>query len=115
MAVSLTVVGPRDGRLEELIRGTGSISTLTWLSDLSTLLDSAATTPDVLLIDVRRTGVSPLSLSPFKRQHPATNVLLVGSTVDPALMLEGMRAGVNEFIAEPLSQADFDAALSRLL
>ena len=30
-------------------------------------------------------------------------------------MLEGMRAGVNECIAEPLRQADVDAALTRLL
>jgi pilus assembly protein CpaE len=64
---------------------------------------------------VRRGGGLSPRLSEFKRQHPATNVVLLGSTVDPALMLEGMRAGINEFIAEPLRQTDFDAALSRLL
>jgi pilus assembly protein CpaE len=115
MAVSLTVIGPRNGELEELIRTTAHVSTLTWLSDLSTLLNPAAGQPDVLLVDVRRADGLPSSLSAFKRQHPATNVLLVGSTLDPTLMLEGIRAGVNEFIAEPLRQADFDAALSRLL
>jgi pilus assembly protein CpaE len=41
--------------------------------------------------------------------------MLLGSAVDPALMLEGMRAGVTEFIAEPLNQPDFDAAIARLL
>ena len=115
MTVSLTVIGQRDGQLEELVRLTGRISTVTWLSDLSTLLDPAAGQPDVLLVDVRRAGKLPSSLSALKRQHPATNVVLMGSTVDPVLMLEGMRAGVNEFIAEPLSKADFDAALARLL
>jgi len=115
MAVSLTVIGPRDGQLEELVRATGRISTLTWLADLSTLLDPAAGQPDVLLVDVRRASGLPSGLSVLKRQHPATNVVLLGSTVDPALMLEGMRAGVTEFIAEPLRQADFDAALTRLL
>jgi pilus assembly protein CpaE len=115
VAVSLTVVGSRDGQLEELVRASGRISTVIWLSDLSTLLDPAAGQPEVLLVDVRRDGGLPESLSALKRQHPATKVVLLGSTVDPGLMLEGMRAGVNEFIAEPLSQAEFDAALERLL
>src|SRR5262245_51490627 len=115
MAVSLMVIGPRDGQLEDLVRATGRITTVTWVSDLGTLLDPAAGQPDVLLVDVRRAGGLPSSLSAVKRQHPATNVVLLASTVDPALMLEGMRAGVNEFIAEPLNQGDFDAALARLL
>src|SRR3954462_5426123 len=98
MAVSLTVLGSRDGQLEDLARASGRISSVTWLSDLTTLLDPAAGQPDVLLVDVRRGGRLPSSLSALKRQHAATNVVLFGSTVDPALMLEGMRAGVNEFI-----------------
>jgi pilus assembly protein CpaE len=51
----------------------------------------------------------------LKRQHPATNVILLASSLEPALMLEGMRAGVNEVLAEPLRQTDFDAAVTRLL
>ena len=41
--------------------------------------------------------------------------MLLASAVEPALMLDGMRAGVTEFIAEPLNQGDFDAAITRLL
>jgi pilus assembly protein CpaE len=51
----------------------------------------------------------------LKRQHPTTNAILLASTLDATLMLEGMRAGVNECIAEPLRQEDVDAALDRLL
>ena len=115
MAVSLTVLGSRDGQLEELVRASGRISTLTWLSDLGTLTDPRAAQPDVLLVDVRRSGQLPSTLTALKRQHPATNVMLLASSLEPALMLEGMRAGVNEVLAEPLRQTDFDAAMTRLL
>jgi pilus assembly protein CpaE len=111
----LTIVGQRDPKLEELVRASGRVTTVTWLADLSTLLDAKASQPDVVLIDVRRTPTVPSQLATLKRQHPATNVILLASTLDPALMLEGMRAGVNECIAEPLRQADIDAAFSRLL
>jgi pilus assembly protein CpaE len=111
----LIIVGPRDPKLEELVRASGQATTVTWLSDLSTLVDAKATQPDVLLVDVRGGNVVPPQLATLKRQHPATNVVLLASTLDPAVMLEGMRAGVNECIAEPLRQADVDAALSRLL
>ena len=115
MAAFLTILGARDSRLEELVRASGRISTVTWLSNLSTLLDPRAGQPDVLLVDVRQDGKLPGNLPALKQQHPSTNVMLLGSAVDPALMLEGMRAGVTEFIAEPLNQPDFDAAIARLL
>jgi pilus assembly protein CpaE len=115
MAVSLTVLGSRDGQLEELVRASGRISTLTWLSDLDTLADPGAAQPDVLLVDVRRNGRLPSTLAALKRQHPATNVMLLASSLEPALMLEGMRAGVSEVLSDPLRQTDFDAAMSRLL
>lgn len=115
MTSVLTVVGPRDSKLEELVRASGGVTTVTWLADLTALLDPKASQPDVVLIDVRHARAVPPQLATLKRQHPATNVILLASTLDPALMLEGMRAGVNECIAEPLQQADIDAALTRLL
>ena len=97
------------------MRASGRISTLGWLSDLATLTDPGAAQPDVLLVDVRRNGELPSTLAVLKRQHPATNVMLLASSLDPALMIDGMRAGVNEVLAEPLRQTDFDAAITRLL
>jgi pilus assembly protein CpaE len=115
VAVSLTVLGSSDGQLEEIVRASGRISTLNWLSDLGTLTDPRAAQPEVLLVDVRRSGQLPSALTELKRQHPATNVILLASSLEPALMLEGMRAGVNEVLAEPLRQTDFDAAITRML
>ena len=115
MTSALTIVGPRDSKLEELIRASGRVTTVTWVNDLSTLVDAKAAQPDVLLVDLRHAPAVPPQLASLKRQHPTTNVILLASTLEPALMLEGMRAGVNECIAEPLRQADIDAALTGLL
>ena len=90
-------------------------SSTTWISDLNSLLQAEAAQPDIVLIDVRGQHRLPSALPLLKRQHPATNVILIASTLDPALMLEAMRAGVNECIAEPLAQADVSAAVNRLL
>ena len=115
MTSGLTIVGKRDAKLEELVRASGQVTTVTWLTDLSTLVDAKAAQPDVLLVDVRQRGGVPPQLATLKRQHPATNVVLLAATLDPTVMLEGMRAGVNECIAEPLRQDDVNAALARLL
>lgn len=115
MTSGLTIVGKRDPKLEELVRASGRVTTVTWLADLTTLVDPKAAQPDVLLVDVRQGGAVPPQLATLKRQHPATNVVLLAAKLDPALMLEGMRAGVTECIAEPLRQEDVDAALARLL
>ena len=40
--------------------------------------------------------------------------LLVCSTLAPTLMLEGMRAGIRECVAEPLDPAELEAALARV-
>ena len=111
----LTICGRRDAQLEQLALASGHISTVNWLSDLGMLLDARASQPDVLLIDVRGGHRMPVDLAALRRQHPATNVMLLASALDPALMLEGMRAGVTEFIAEPIGQPEFDAALARVL
>jgi pilus assembly protein CpaE len=111
----LAIVGPRDPKLEELVRASGRVTSVTWVADLSALVDAKAVQPDVLLIDARRSGTVPPQLAALKRQHSTTNAILLASTLDAALMLEGMRAGVNECIAEPLRQEDVDSSLDRLL
>ncbi|HZN84432.1 MAG TPA: hypothetical protein VFC01_32785, partial [Mycobacterium sp.] len=111
----LTVVGQRDPKLEGLVRASGRVTTVIWLADLNALLDPKASQPDLVLIDIRRLSAVPSQLATLKRQHPATNVILLTSTLDPAVMLEAMRAGVNECIAEPLQQDDIDAAIARLV
>jgi len=115
VATSVTIIGSRDLRLEELVRGCGLPIATSWVSDLATLLQSQTVQSDVLLVDVRRQSRVPGELPLLKKQHPAMNVMLLAATLDPALMLEGMRAGVSECLAEPFVQADFNAAMTRLI
>ncbi|HXW05669.1 MAG TPA: AAA family ATPase [Vicinamibacterales bacterium] len=115
MPASVIIVGSRDQALEELVRASGRVTAVSWAADLAPLAEAQATQPDLVLVDLRRASQIPSALTAFTRQHPATNVLLVLTTLDPALMLQGMRAGANEVLAEPLSAAELDAAVTRLL
>lgn len=68
----------------------------------------------LLVVDVRgRTGV-PGWIPAFRRQFPSSPVLMIMTSLDPAMILEAMRTGVNECLAEPLVEPDFAAALARI-
>jgi pilus assembly protein CpaE len=113
--ITITVVGARDPRVEDLLRATDHAASTTWISVLDSLLQADAPQPDILVLDVRGQGRLPSTLALLKRKHPSINVILIASTIDGSLMLEAMRAGVNECVAEPLAQADMSAAVTRLL
>jgi pilus assembly protein CpaE len=75
----------------------------------------AAEAPPVLVIDMRGQDQLPASLAAYRRQHAGAGVVLVISALDPRLMLEAMRAGVNECVAEPISAKTLDEAVRRVL
>ena len=45
-----------------------------------------------------------------KRQFPTTGVVIVARALEPTEMLEAMRMGVNEWVAEPLNLDELDPA-----
>jgi pilus assembly protein CpaE len=114
MPVQITLVGS-DRKLEELIRTSGLRPTVASSADLLTLTHRGAPQPDVLMVDVRGHSQVPPALAVLKRQHPATSVILVASELPPALILEAMRAGVNECVAEPLTSEQLGGAISRVI
>ena len=67
--------------------------------------------PVALVVDVRGQGQLPVELAGFCKQHPDTGVVLVASALDPRLMLEAMRAGVNECIQEPVTPQALEQAV----
>jgi len=96
VATSITLIGASDRQLEELVRGQGiRIKTLA-VSDLLALAQPTAAQPDVVILDIRDSNSLPPTLSTLKRQHPSTGVVIVAARMDPVLMLEAMRAGVND-------------------
>jgi pilus assembly protein CpaE len=84
-------------------------------SELNALAQAGAKQPDVLVLDLRGQAHVPAALPVLKRQHPGTGVLIVADRLDPALLLEAMRAGVNEIVADPVSVTDLEAAIARLV
>ena len=115
MAVHITIVGSSDRKLEELVRSSGLRPTVASTTDLLALTHPGAIQPDVLIMDVRAHGQVPTALAVLKRQHPTTSVMLVAPELTPALMLEAMRAGVNECVAEPLTPDTIGAAIARMI
>lgn len=84
-------------------------------SELATLAQPTARQPDLLVLDLRGQTHLPAALPLLKRHHPATSVLIVADRLEPALLLEAMRAGVTEVVAPPLVPADVQAAIGRLV
>jgi pilus assembly protein CpaE len=84
-------------------------------SELSSFAQHGAKQPDVLVIDIREQSHLPAALPLVKRQHPTTGVVIVASKLDPALLLEAMRSGVNEFVTDPVTAVDLEAAIARVL
>lgn len=114
MSTSIKLVSS-DAQLAHLLRETGMPCAVVSPDALSTIAQAGATQPAMLVIDMREQRQLPPALGLLKRQHPTTGVLLVASQLDPALMLEAMRAGVNEFVTYPVSVPELQTAIRRLL
>jgi DNA-binding NarL/FixJ family response regulator len=111
--VNLLLVGSTDRQLEDALRSCGMTAPVLPGSELASLAHASAKQPDVVVIDLRDQAHLPVALPLLKRQHPSTGVVIVASRLDPALLLEAMRSGVNEFVCEPVSVAELDAAIKR--
>ncbi len=114
MALNITIIGANDRQLEELLRGPSVRIKSLAVADLLALAQPAASQPDVVILDLRETSSLPPTLTTLKRQHPGTGVVIVAARMDPVLMLEAMRAGVNEWVADPITAAELNAAIDRV-
>jgi pilus assembly protein CpaE len=103
-----------DPRLAQAFRETGLAYINVPHDAVSALAQPAAPQPRILAVDLREDQHFPAELSVLKKNHPATAVVLVVARLDPALMLEAMRAGVSEIVPEPISVTELQAALKRL-
>ena len=104
-----------DPQLVQLMRETGVPCVVVSTEVVAELAQSGMKQPAVLVLDLREEKRIPVALATLKRNHPSTGVLLVASELDPGLLLEAMRAGVNEFVTPPLSVTELQAAIKRLM
>jgi pilus assembly protein CpaE len=111
----VALVGAVDRQLDELLRASGmKVATLD-IGALGAFAGASAQQPDVIVLDVRADGRIPPAVAAIKRQHPATGIVIAASAADPALLLQAMRAGVNELVSDPISQLDLKQAINRVV
>jgi pilus assembly protein CpaE len=104
-----------DPQLVQLVREAGVPCVVVSRDALTDMAGVGVKQPAVLIVDLRQDAEIPAALSQLKRHHPTTGVLVVSSRLDPALMLEAMRAGVNEFVTSPVTVSELQAAIKRLM
>jgi pilus assembly protein CpaE len=115
VSVNIVLVGSNDRQLEETLRACGMKSAALAGTELAVLAQPEAVQPDVLVLDLRDQSHLPAAVPLLKRQHPTTGIVVIADRLDPALLLEAMRAGVNEVVPSPVSVSDLKAALARFV
>jgi pilus assembly protein CpaE len=113
VSVSIVIV-ELDRQISQLARAAGLTVTSTLPPSDLTAVERQIRPPDVLVIDVRGQAVLPTAIASLRRRFPTMGVVIVASELNPALMLEAMRAGVSEFVTEPLSGDDLRAGIERV-
>jgi pilus assembly protein CpaE len=82
---------------------------------VSATADAAVSNPgDVVVVDVRGEMGLPSVISAIKRHHPDVSIVILAKQLEPALLLEAMRAGVNEVVAEPLDHEELARVIQRV-
>jgi pilus assembly protein CpaE len=103
-----------DPRLEETLRAAG-VKPFRLDGEGRGARTEPAFQPAALIVDVRGQSQLPAAMAGFRRDHPNTSVILVAATLDPRLMLEAMRAGVNECVQEPLTPDTLGQAIRKVV
>src|SRR5207344_456784 len=112
--MNVSVVVGLDRKLPDLLRACGAQVITIDIDDLKSLADPTVRQPDVIVVDARDRNTMPAELAVIKRQHPATGILVVLPRLEGTLILDAMRSGANECVADPLTQEELNAALARI-
>ena len=115
MSASITILESTDRQLAASARSAGLTVASTLPAEELSAIERLNRPPDVLLIDVRDRPGLPAGLAALKRRMPTMGVVIVAPALDPSLMLEAMRAGVTEFVTDPVTPDELKAAVDRVL
>jgi pilus assembly protein CpaE len=114
MAMKVLLIGSHDSQIEAVLLACGAHVTRGGADDVAALTSPAARPPDAIVFDLPDGALLPAALTAVKRHHPSTGIMAVLPRLDAALVLQAMRAGVTECLAEPLTCGDVEAALQRI-
>ena len=115
MAGTVGIIGVTDKQIEELIRASGMRPLVLQVEDLASARGALSSTPDVVVVDVRADRHLLTMVAAIKRRHPSMGVAIVVPALEPEIMLQAMRAGVTECVAEPLTQGALESAIARVM
>jgi pilus assembly protein CpaE len=106
--IHVTLIGSQDRQVEEMLRVSG-------IDAVRAAADAALLKPgDVVVVDVRGETGLPTLISAIKRQHQDVGVVILANKLEPALLLDAMRAGVNEVVAEPFDYDELGRVIQRI-
>ena len=72
--------------------------------------------PELLILDIRMPGRSGLEgLPDFKRQNPATRVIMITAFHDMESTIDAMQNGADDYIHKPIDIDEMDASIGKLL
>jgi pilus assembly protein CpaE len=114
VSTEVTIVGSNTNELEEVLRSSGIRAVSVVVTDLLHFAQPGSKAPTLIVLDMRGRVALPPALALLKGEHPTTGIVIVAGAQDPALMLEAIRTGVNEWVTEPLKPADLVAAVRRI-
>jgi pilus assembly protein CpaE len=114
VSISVALVGSNDRGLVMALRQRGFRASPLALAELETAHPQGSKGPDAFVFDIRGLERLPREVAHAKKLFPTTGMVILASALDPAAMLEAMRVGVNEWVAEPVNLEDLDAALHRV-
>jgi pilus assembly protein CpaE len=103
-----------DRQLEDTVRGLGYTVAVQPVTALANIAAGTVAPSAIAIIDVRGSSVIPPAIHGVRRNFPQTTIVLVVSTLDSALLLEAMRAGVNEVIAHPADAGELQKVMQRV-
>lgn len=113
MSIRLVIVEGSDQHLSALAKSSGLTPAATLpMGDLA--LADRHGAPEVLVVDLRGETGFPAAIATLKRRHPLMGIVMVASELDPLVMLEAMRAGVNELVTDPATAEELRSAITRV-
>jgi pilus assembly protein CpaE len=113
-ANAIAVVEPVERQLSEFMRAAGiNVDAYVPIHEVPSA-ELVATPPAVLVVDLRGEQSIPLVVTELRRRYPRLGIVIIAAAMDPQLMLEAIRAGVSEFVPEPLAADDLRAAIEKI-
>ena len=113
MSKEIVIIGSSTKSIEDILRPAYQSVTTAPPADLLRIARTPGKNPRVFVLDIRRQNGLPSGLALLKSEQASTGVVVVADRLDPQLMLETMRAGVNEWVAEPLTVHELLGAVER--